>query len=109
MINIQSFPDGDAKLNGRTVTCHMSNFATTIGVDNSKDRSQNKEKGNQKQHPAFRSGVWRMYTHLQLYSLKLYTEPEFSNNKTILLMLHETADVRKTKEVQLQLQLQFKP
>ena len=109
MIKIRSFQDGDAKQNGRTVTCHMSNFATTIGVNNSKGKSQNKEKGNQKQHPAFRSGVWRMYTQLQLYSLKLYSEPELSNNKTILLMLHETADVRKTKEVQLQLQLQFKP
>ena len=34
-----------------------------------------------------------------LYSLKLYSELKLGNNKTSPLTLHETADVRKTKEM----------
>ena len=57
-----SLSDGDAKHKGRTVTCHMGFFTTTIGVRQGGSAAEKKENGSQKEHPAFQSGGWRIHS-----------------------------------------------
>ena len=61
MIIAWIFSDG----NGNTVTCHMHNLATTIGVHSKGGgAAQKKENGSEKEHPApaFQSGGWQRHS-----------------------------------------------
>ena len=57
-----SLSDGDAKHKGRTVTCHMGFFTTTMVVRQGGSVAKKKENGSQKEHPAFQSGGWRIHS-----------------------------------------------